>query len=191
MASPEILSLPPPLEDGVELHPGAGDAVALAGLEAHPELRRGLDGGERLRRGEQRLRRHAVPQHAGAAKPLVVDDHDLGPEVRRNQGGLVPSRPPANDHHSHVALHTPMLPPPAEPDRLTAPTLAPPPRSAAGRPCVGCRGRIARTCKGSSASCGAASSPGLWTTKRGCRKAALGSCHDRTHPRPSEAGATS
>src|SRR6266511_1727326 len=121
MASPEILSLPPPLEDGVELHPGAGDAVALAGLEAHPELRRGLDGGERLRRGEQRLRRHAVPQHAGAAKPLVVDDRDLGPEVRRNQGGLVPSRPPANDHHSHVALHTPMLPPPAEPDRLTAP----------------------------------------------------------------------
>src|SRR5215218_2546872 len=82
----------------------AGHLLALHALEVDPEAGSRLQGVERLSRGQQGLGRHAVPEHAGPAQPLVVDDRDLGPQVGRDQGSFVPTRPPTNDDHPHRAM---------------------------------------------------------------------------------------
>ena len=83
-----------PGHDGRQVDLVAGHLQAHHPLEVHPEAGRRLQRVERLRRGQQGLGRHAVPQHAGAAQPLVADDRDLGPQLGRDQGGLVAARSP-------------------------------------------------------------------------------------------------
>ncbi len=52
-------------------------------------------------RGDERLGRHAVEQHAGATDAVGVDDGDLrdvGAAAGRHQRRLVPGGPAADDH---------------------------------------------------------------------------------------------
>ena len=93
--------------------------------------------GAHARRGDERLGRHAVPQHAGPADTVGVDDGDLG-DVRtaagRDQRGLVAGGPAADDHDAGnhgpnlAAGALPYCPPIASAERLR---LAPVPIYAA------------------------------------------------------------
>src|SRR4029450_2338979 len=90
-----------PAHDRGQVDLVAGDLPALHALEVDAQAGRDLQGVEGLGRGQQGLARDTVPQDTGPAQPLVADDRDIGPEVGRDQGGLVAARPPSDDDDPH------------------------------------------------------------------------------------------
>ena len=71
---------------------------------------------------DERLARHAVGEHRGAAEPVALDHRDLGAEVRGDQGGLVPTGPPTEDDDSaRPRAHSPIQPLRGRPSRRRPP----------------------------------------------------------------------
>jgi hypothetical protein len=93
------------LHAGVDRGQVQADAAEVGAVQAE-------DGGlahRRRRAGgrDERLRGHAVGQHAGAADAVALDHGDLGTELCGDQGGLVAGRSAADDHdagHGSILL---------------------------------------------------------------------------------------
>src|SRR5690606_12605811 len=63
----------------------------------------------RSRRSEERLRRHAVVEHARPAEAVPLDHRDISPQLRGHQCGLVACRPSAHDHDGrHQVASSPL-----------------------------------------------------------------------------------
>ncbi len=95
--------------DLVQVGHGIGDLVTLGVLEVHAELVGGLELAHVVGGGDERLAGHAVGEHRRATEPVALDHGDLGPEVRGDEGGLVPTGPSTEDDDSarpraHVAI---------------------------------------------------------------------------------------
>ena len=70
-------------------------------LQDVPEVGGAAQFGAHASRGDEGLGRHAVPQHAGAADAVAVDDGDLGDlgsASRGDQCRLIAGGPAADDH---------------------------------------------------------------------------------------------
>ena len=78
---------------------GLRAARALLEVAGEPdaELDRLVDQGHDLGGGDQRLARDDVGEHRGTARPVALDDGDLGAELRGHQRGFVAAGPPAED----------------------------------------------------------------------------------------------
>jgi hypothetical protein len=67
-------------------------------LDANAQLIGIMEGRAGTRGGDERLRRHAVVQHAGAAEPVPFDDRDFGSVLGGHQRRLVARRAATHDH---------------------------------------------------------------------------------------------
>ena len=77
------------------------EILASSNSRSKPEVGRAAQLGAHAGRGDERLRRHAVPQHAGAADAVAVDDGDLGDVATAGRGDqcrLIAGGPAADDH---------------------------------------------------------------------------------------------
>ena len=83
------------------------DLVRRRVAVAQPDAERLAAGerGDRLARRDQRLRRHAVGEDAGAADAVPLDDDDLGAELGRDERRLVAAGAAAEDRDPcHAAI---------------------------------------------------------------------------------------
>ena len=80
------------LVDGLQVDGDLGAhraAGVVAREELHAELAGLADGGRRLGRRDEGLRRHDVGQHRGAADADPLDERDVGAELGAREGGLI------------------------------------------------------------------------------------------------------
>ena len=85
-------------------HVDGGLTVQLAARKPDPQAVRRLHPAHGVGRHDQRLGRHAVPQHAVAAGPLVRDQRDVRLVLGRNKRRLVAGRATADDDDPHTHL---------------------------------------------------------------------------------------
>jgi hypothetical protein len=91
-----------------------GDLLVLVGNQGGPVESRRWDGPSEpcgildfvmdVRRVDQKLLRHAAPDHAGPAKPEFLGDRHAGAIARGNSGGAHAARSPANDEQIDVEI---------------------------------------------------------------------------------------
>ena len=81
-----------PAVHGREVDAGVGQVGVDAELAEVVHLR------QRARARDERLRRDAVVEDAGAAQAVPLDDRDVGPVLGCDQRGFVAGRAPAHDH---------------------------------------------------------------------------------------------
>src|SRR5690606_15315344 len=102
------------LSQGQALDPGVhgGSVKRRARRRVHPYAKAGAvaEFGHHPGRGDERLRRHTVGEHARSAGTLGLDDRDLRPQLGGHEGRLIPGRSTADDHHTRHGT-------PAEPSR--------------------------------------------------------------------------
>nr|BFF23436.1 hypothetical protein GCM10025732_14010 [Glycomyces mayteni] len=86
---------------GEAAHPAVDrDGVGRGLFGRHAELGGFVDLGEHVGGGDERLRGDAVRQDAGPAGARGLDEGDVGAELGRHEGGLVPGRASADDRYS-------------------------------------------------------------------------------------------